>query len=123
MEQTFLAAGLRKRFGRTVAPGAPDAGETLVSFGIATAVRDAAIAAGIVLGLLYLFPILGLAISSPGWHRHLRHVSPVIAGLKFQASTGLSSLPVSPWGGLGLLAAGAAAALLVGGLLLRFRDA
>ena len=51
---------------------APDAGEALVSFGIATAVRDAAISVGIVLGLLYLFPVLGLAVSSPGWHRHLR---------------------------------------------------
>ena len=30
----------------------------LLSLGIATAVRDAAVAIGVVLGLLYLFPIL-----------------------------------------------------------------
>jgi ABC-2 type transport system permease protein len=45
------------------------------------------------------------------------------AGLAIQATTNLSSLPLSPWAGLGVLAAWAAAALLGGGLLLRLRDA
>src|SRR5260221_12970221 len=45
------------------------------------------------------------------------------AGLAIQATTGLSGLPISPWAGLGVLAAWAAAALLAGGLLLRLRDA
>jgi ABC-2 type transport system permease protein len=45
------------------------------------------------------------------------------AGLEIQATVGLRSLPISPWAGLGVLAAWAAAALLVGGLLLRARDA
>ena len=58
---------------------AADADEALISFGIATAIRDAAITIGIGLGLLYLYPV--------------------------------------PWAGLGLLAAWAAAALLVVGLL------
>jgi ABC-2 type transport system permease protein len=95
----------------------------LLSLGIAAAVRDAATAIGIVLGLLYLFPVLGLAVTSPGWHRHLQQIAPMTAGLEIQASTGLSTLPISPWAGLGVLAAWAAAALLAGGLLLRFRDA
>jgi ABC-2 type transport system permease protein len=95
----------------------------LLSLGIATAVRDAATAIGTVLGLLYLFPVLGLAVTSPGWHRHLQQIAPMTAGLEIQASTGLSTLPISPWAGLGVLAAWAAAALLAGGLLLRFRDA
>jgi ABC-2 type transport system permease protein len=90
---------------------------------LATAVRDAATAIGTVLGLLYLFPVLGLAITSPGWHRHLQQIAPMTAGLEIQASTGLSTLPVSPWAGLGVLAAWSTAALLTGGLLLRFRDA
>jgi len=94
----------------------------LLSLGIATAVRDAATAIGTALGLLYLFPVLGLAISSPGWHRHLQQVAPMTAGLEIQASNGLSHLPVSPWVGLGVLAAWAAAALLGGGLLFRLRD-
>jgi ABC-2 type transport system permease protein len=95
----------------------------LLSLGIATAVREAAVAIGIVLGLLYLFPVLGLAVASPGWHRHLQQIAPMTAGLEIQASSGLSRLPISPWAGLGVLAAWAAAALLAGGLLLRFRDA
>lgn len=45
------------------------------------------------------------------------------AGLAIQATTGLRGLPISPWAGLGVLAAWTAAALLVGGLLLRLRDA
>jgi ABC-2 type transport system permease protein len=45
------------------------------------------------------------------------------AGLDIQATTGLRSLPLSPWVGLGVLAAWAAAALLAGGLVLRLRDA
>jgi ABC-2 type transport system permease protein len=95
----------------------------LLSLGVATAVREAATAIGIVLGLLYLFPVLGLAVTSPGWHRHLQQIAPMTAGLEIQASTGLNVLPISPWAGLGVLAAWAAAALLAGGLLLRFRDA
>jgi hypothetical protein len=70
---------------------APAADEALIGFGIATAVRDAAIAIGGVLGLLYLFPLLGLAVSSPGWHRHPQQIAPMTAGLEIQASTGLST--------------------------------
>jgi ABC-2 type transport system permease protein len=95
----------------------------LLSLGIATAVRDAAAAIGTVLGLLYLFPVLGLAITSPGWHRHLQQIAPMTAGLEIQASTSLNTLPISPWAGLGVLAAWAAAAFLAGGVLLHFRDA
>jgi ABC-2 type transport system permease protein len=45
------------------------------------------------------------------------------AGLAIQASTNLRSQPIAPWAGLGVLAAWAAAALLIAGLLLRMRDA
>ncbi len=95
----------------------------LLSLGIATAVRDAAAAIGIVLGVLYIFPILGPAVTGPGWQRHLQQIGPMTAGLQIQASTGLRTLPISPWAGLGVLAAWAAAALLAGGVVLRLRDA
>jgi len=39
------------------------------------------------------------------------------------ATTGLTGLPLSPWAGIGVLAAWAAGALLLGGLLFRRRDA
>lgn len=94
----------------------------LLSLGIATAVRDAAVAIGIVLGLLYLFPILTQVAGSPGAARHLQQIGPMTAGLEIQASTGLRGLPIGPWAGLGVLAAWAAAALLAGALVLRLRD-
>jgi ABC-2 type transport system permease protein len=95
----------------------------LLSVGIATALRDSATSIGMVLGLLYLFPILSPAIGNPHWQRLLQQIGPMSAGLAIQATTGLRSLPISPWAGLGVLAAWAAAALVAGGLLLRMRDA
>jgi ABC-2 type transport system permease protein len=95
----------------------------LLSLGVATAVRDAAVAIGAVLGLLYLFPILAAVAGSAGVQRHLDQVGPMTAGLEIQASTGLGHLPIGPWAGLGVLAAWAAAALLAGTLVLRVRDA
>jgi ABC-2 type transport system permease protein len=95
----------------------------LLSLGISTAVRDSAVAIGIVLGLLYLFPIVANVVSNEQWHRHLEQIGPMTAGLAIQATTDLSSLPISPWAGLGVLAAWAGAALLVGALVLKLRDA
>jgi ABC-2 type transport system permease protein len=95
----------------------------LLSLGVATAVRDSAVAIGLVLGLLYLFPIVASLAANPHWQRHLEQIGPMTAGLDIEATTGLRSLPLSPWAGLGVLAAWAAAALLAGGLLLRLRDA
>jgi ABC-2 type transport system permease protein len=95
----------------------------LLSLGVAAAMRDSATSIGFVLGLLYLFPIISEGITDPHWQRLLEQIGPMSAGLAIQATTDLRSLPISPWAGLGVLAAWAAAALLVGGLLLRMRDA
>jgi len=95
----------------------------LLSLGVAAAVRDSAVAIGVVLALLFLFPIVSSVITSPGWHRHLEQLSPMMAGLYIQATTNLRSLPLTPWQGLGVLAAWAAGAMLAGALVLRFRDA
>jgi len=54
----------------------------LLSLGIAAAVRDAAVAIGVVLGLLYLFPILTQVAGSPGVARHLEQIGPMTAGLE-----------------------------------------
>ncbi len=94
----------------------------VLSLGVATAVRDSAAAIGIVLGLLYLIPIIA-TVADPHLRRHLEQLAPMTAGLAIQATTSLRDLPVSPWAGLGVLAAWAAAAVLAGGLLLRLRDA
>jgi ABC-2 type transport system permease protein len=95
----------------------------LLSLGIAALLRDSATAIGIVLGLLYLAPIAASFITNQHWRGRVERYSPMQAGLAIQATRHLASLPISPWGGLGVLAAWAAAALLAGGLLLRLRDA
>ena len=95
----------------------------LLALGIATAVRDSAVAIGLVLGLLYLFPIVSTVVGNPHWQRHLEQVSPMTAGLSIQATADLPALPLAPWQGLGVLAAWAFGALLLGALALRLRDA
>jgi ABC-2 type transport system permease protein len=95
----------------------------LLSLGCATMIRDSAVAIGVVLGLLYLAPIVAAVLASPLWQHRVERYAPTTAGLAIQATTGVRSLAISPWGGLGVLAAWAAAALLAGGLALRIRDA
>jgi ABC-2 type transport system permease protein len=96
----------------------------LLSLGIATIIRDSAAASGVVLGLLYLPPVSAAVLASnPQWQHRIERYAPMNAGLTIQDSTGLHNLPISPWAGLGVLAAWAAAALLIGGLMLRLRDA
>lgn len=95
----------------------------LLSLGIATVVRDSAIAIGIVLGLLYVFPIIAALVGDPTLRRHLQQIGPMSAGLAIQDTTNLHHLPIAPWAGLCVVAAWAAAGLIAGGLVLRLRDA
>ena len=53
----------------------------LLSLGIATAVREAAVAIGLVLGLLYLAYIIAAAVTNQSVHRHLLQAAPMMAGL------------------------------------------
>jgi ABC-2 type transport system permease protein len=94
----------------------------LLSLGVATAVRDTAVSIGAVLALLYLPPILAQTVND-SLRRHIQQIAPMTAGLAIQATTHLRSLPIGPWAGLGVLAAWAVGALLVGGFLFRIRDA
>ena len=94
-----------------------------LSLGVATAVRESAAAIGVVLGLLCLFPLLAQTIDRAAWRRHLEQIGPMTAGLAIQSTTGIRSLPISPWAGLGVLAAWSAVALFIGGLVLHPRDA
>jgi ABC-2 type transport system permease protein len=90
----------------------------LLGLGIATAIRDSAAAIGVVLGVMYLFPVVTATVSNPRWQRHLEQIAPMSAGLAIQATTGLRALPISPC----VLAAWTTGAMLAGGLLLQFRD-
>jgi ABC-2 type transport system permease protein len=95
----------------------------LLSLGIATAVRDSAAGIGVVLGLLFAFPIALVMVSNPHWHRHLEQIAPMNAGLGIQTTVGIHSLPLSPWAGLGVLGLWAVGALVLGALVLHLRDA
>jgi len=95
----------------------------LMSLGVAVIVRDSAVSIGVVLALLYLFPIILAFIGNEHWQHRLERWTPTVAGLTIQDTTGLRSLVITPWAGLGVLAIWAAAAMLAGGLVFRFRDA
>ncbi|MGH3159736.1 MAG: ABC transporter permease, partial [Streptosporangiaceae bacterium] len=94
-----------------------------LSLGVAALVRESAVAIGIVLALLYLFPVIAAAAGAdPSWQRHLEQIGPMEAGLAIEATANLRSLPIGPWAGLGVLAAWAGGALLLGALSVRLRD-
>jgi ABC-2 type transport system permease protein len=95
----------------------------LLALGVTTAVRDSATGIGLVLGLLYLFPIISTVIPDHVLSRHLEQIAPMTAGLYIQATTGIQSLPLTPWQGLGVLALWAFGALTLGAVILRLRDA
>jgi ABC-2 type transport system permease protein len=95
----------------------------LLALGVTTAVRDSATGIGLVLGLLYLFPIISTVIPDHVLSRHLEQIAPMTAGLYIQATTGIQSLPLTPWQGLGVLALWAFGALILGAVILRLRDA
>jgi ABC-2 type transport system permease protein len=94
----------------------------LLSLGVGTVLRDTAVSTGAVLALLYLPLLLAHLVSGP-WRRHVEQIAPMTAGLAIQATRNIRSLPISPWAGLGVLAAWAAGMLLVGLAILKARDA
>jgi ABC-2 type transport system permease protein len=95
----------------------------LLSVGVAALVRDSAVAAGTVLGVIYLSPVLAGVVTDPAWHRHLQQVMPSTAGLLIQVTAGVRALPLTPWAGLGVLGLWAAGALIAGFARLAWRDA
>ena len=95
----------------------------VLGLGVTTVVRDSAAAIGIVLGLLYLFPVVAALVSNPATQRRLQQVGPMSAALDSMATAGLPALPLTPWQGLGVVAMWAAGALVLGGAMLRLRDA
>ena len=95
----------------------------LLSLGVATMMRDTAVAIGTVLGILYLFPLILSFVSNAKWQHRIERWTPTNAGLNIQVTSDLKHLAISPWAGLGVLALWAIAALLAGGLVMRLRDA
>jgi len=96
---------------------------SLLGLGLAAMVREPAAAIGIGLGLLYVFPLVAAVVTEKHWKRLLLQIQPMGAGLNIQATVNLPDLVLSPWAGLGVLAAWAFGALTAGWLLLVYRDA
>jgi ABC-2 type transport system permease protein len=95
----------------------------LLSYGVAAVLRDTAGSIATMLLLLYMGPILTKVVTDATWLNRIDRYSPMLAGLKIQATIALDSLTMSPWRGLGVLAMWAAGALLAGMLMLQLRDA
>jgi len=95
----------------------------MFSLGAATALRDSAAATAVVLGVLYVVPVIGDVILSPVWQHRIERWSPANAGLAIQATRDMARLPIGPWPGLGVLALWTAAAMALGWTVLRLRDA
>lgn len=91
--------------------------------GVTAIVRDSAAAIGLVLGVLYLFPVIAKAAGDQTVARHLEQIGPMSAGMDSLATTGLRGLPLTPWQGLGVVTLWAVAALAGGGAVLSLRDA
>jgi ABC-2 type transport system permease protein len=94
----------------------------LLSLGLAAVIRDTAVSIGAVVGLLYLPPLLAQVVGGT-LARDIRQFAPMTAGLAIQHTTNLRTLPIQPWAGLGVTACWAAAAMLLGALVLQHRDA
>lgn len=95
----------------------------LLGLGVATAVRDSAVAIGLVLSVLFVIPIAATFVGNHAVQRHLEQIAPMSAGLAIEDTVNVASQPIGPWAGLGVLAAWAAGALLLGWLVLIRRDA
>ncbi|MEV4347004.1 ABC transporter permease [Actinoplanes sp. NPDC049596] len=95
----------------------------LLGLGVAAAVRSSAAAIGVVLGLLYLTPMLLWMLPDPDWSRWLYRLTPATAVQALATTVENDTLPLGPWAALAVVAAWTAAALSLGALLLRGRDA
>ena len=94
----------------------------LVGLGVGAMVRHTGGAISLVLGLLYVLPIVAQFVNPP-WGARIQKYSPMTAGLAIQATKDVEHLPIAPWPGLGVLCAYAAVAVIGGAVLFRQRDA
>lgn len=96
----------------------------LLSLGVAAIVRHTAAAITTPLAILYIPFIVVLIVPMPVETREMiQKYSPMTAGLAVQATVERAdSVPIGPWAGLGVLAAYAGAAVVLGYTVLKIRD-
>lgn len=95
----------------------------LLGVGVGLAVRHTAGAMGALLAILFVPPIAASFLSDEDAREQVMRYAPMTAGLAIQATRRLGELPIGPWAGLGVLAGYAGAAVLLGTVLFRLRDA
>lgn len=94
----------------------------LLGLGVGAIVRETAAGITIVTALLYFAPLMLTLIKNPLWQWRIQRYAPMNAGLAVQATRDLAALPITPWLGLGVLAAYAGAAVLLAAALVKWRD-
>ncbi|GAB4051348.1 ABC transporter permease [Catellatospora paridis] len=96
----------------------------VLGVGIGALVRDTAAAVTTVLTLLFAAPVLAMLVTDPRWQHRIHRFAPMDAGLTIQTTRDIAATThIGAWAGMGVLAAYAAAALVAGALVFRFRDA
>ena len=95
----------------------------LLALGISTALRDAGLTTAVVLGVLYVVPLISVDYHQPGLAASHRSLGADERGPGDPGDQDIAKLPIGPWPGLGVLALWTAAALAAGWLVLRLRDA
>jgi ABC-2 type transport system permease protein len=91
--------------------------------GLGLLLRDTAAAVGAALALLYGPPVVAAFVSDPRWEHRILRYSPMDAGLSIQATRNFAAEHIGPWAGIGVLAAYAGGAILLGLLVFQVRDA
>jgi ABC-2 type transport system permease protein len=93
----------------------------LLTLGVSAAIRHVGASIGAMFTLLYGPYLATLLVPMPAATLHrVQSLSPMTAGMAVQATTAGGT---APWAGIAVLAGYAGAALLVGGLLFKVRDA
>jgi ABC-2 type transport system permease protein len=95
----------------------------LLGLGVGALARNAAGALGVVLGLLYLMPVLMPMFPDQDTQRALYRLTPATAVQSLSSTVDVGGLPLSPWAALGVVALWSAAGLALGGSALMRRDA
>jgi ABC-2 type transport system permease protein len=95
----------------------------LLAIGIAFAVRDTTAVLATVLSLLYLIPLIGIALNNETLTRLIERYAPMPAGLSIQTTIAVEALPISGWAGQAVLAGWSGCAIIAGWISFEVRDA
>ncbi len=94
----------------------------LLGVGLAFILRNTAGAISTLMALVLVLPLLAQALPHP-WNNDVSKYLPLIAGTQIITTPYRDPAQLAPWAGLGVAALWALAALVLGGIVLRRRDA